>query len=256
VNNVSLLAKIYNLNSLNINKSDAFIGYLLANYTGLISEIKLGILNRTIILPVGGIFKSNTEMDSMAIVNFNILNKTLGNINYASLVIVGLKNFSYMNNLVQFINENKLKILNLNFTQIFVQGINNQILEILNLWYIMIFIALIFLSYIITIKVIRDNSNELIMIRIIGLNRRNMIMLILIFISLISFTSSIIGISLGLVGSQIISTMFHWFLKNVYISPFISLYQLVYFVMITIISSLIGSIFPVFKYAKIKYIEL
>jgi ABC-type lipoprotein release transport system permease subunit len=130
-----------------------------------------------------------------------------------------------------------------------------QVVTFLNIWSIAVYAAVALASYIVSTRLVIESSYELSMLKALGAKKHQIFTLMLTYITTIAFISSILGISIGITGTQAVSTMFRWMLQNVDITPFLEAEQATQIFLLTFISSIIGCIYPVIKSARTKYME-
>jgi ABC-type lipoprotein release transport system permease subunit len=128
----------------------------------------------------------------------------------------------------------------------FVQQTNLQTLSFLNAWSIAVYAAVSAASYTIATRLITESSYELTMLSALGAKKRLIFALILCYTMTVALIGSILGISLGVAGAQIASTLLRW-IKNTGISPFLDPLQAFQILLLTLFSSVLGCIYPALK---------
>jgi ABC-type antimicrobial peptide transport system permease subunit len=96
----------------------------------------------------------------------------------------------------------------------FVQQTNLQTLSFLNAWSIAVYAAVSAASYTIATRLITESSYELTMLSALGAKKRLIFALILCYTTTVALIGSILGISLGVAGAQIASTLLRWAKKH------------------------------------------
>ena len=146
---------------------------------------------------------------------------------------------------------NDIKIIKIQQLTEFGQAINNQTANFINIWSIAIYAVVIAASYIIATRLITEAEYELYTLRAIGAKKKGTISLIVIYTLTILFLGSIIGITIGIVGTQMASTVVRWIWGNSLLAPFLQPEQALQILLIALTSSLIGSIYPATKATQI-----
>jgi ABC-type antimicrobial peptide transport system permease subunit len=89
----------------------------------------------------------------------------------------------------------------------------------------------------------------------IGAKKRLVFTLILAYTVTIALLGSILGIALGIAGTQAASTMLRWILPSVDVTPFLEAEQALQTLLLTLASSVIGCIHLALKSARTRYME-
>jgi ABC-type lipoprotein release transport system permease subunit len=95
-----------------------------------------------------------------------------------------------------------------------------QTVAFLNVWSIAVYAVVAAASYIAATRLITESSYELAMLTAIGAKKRLTFTLILAYTITIALLSSILGIALGIAGTQTASTMLRWIMPSVDVTPF------------------------------------
>ena len=132
----------------------------------------------------------------------------------------------------------------------FAQDINNQTVVFINVWSLAIYCVVVAASYIVASRLVNEAGYELYMLRTLGTKKKATANLILIYTLTIAFVGAILGLSIGIVGTQTASTAVRWFLGNSMLAPYLEVSQLLGILLIATAASLIGSIYPAVKAAQ------
>jgi ABC-type lipoprotein release transport system permease subunit len=242
------------------NWTEANAGELLARAFSikLGDEIGIALSERNVKVKVVGIFRSQTQCDTELLVHMKTANMLEGNDLTVSFIEFSLKDNinsrEALSQIAQLLPENA-KLIQAQQLKTFAQQINMQVVNFLNIWSIAVYAAVAVASYIVSTRLIIELSYELSMLKALGAKRHQIFTLMLAYIATIAFLSSILGISLGIAGTQTASTMLRWMLQNIDITPFLEVEQAIQTLLLTFISSIIGCIYPVIKSARIRYVE-
>jgi ABC-type lipoprotein release transport system permease subunit len=242
------------------NWTDANAGELLARalLIKLGDEIGIALGEKNIKVKVVGIFRSQTQCDTELLVSMKTANMLEGNNLTISFIEFSLKDDinsrEALSQITQLLPENT-KLIQAQQLKTFAQQINMQVVNFLNIWSIAVYAAVAVASYIVSTRLIIELRYELSMLKALGAKKHQIFTLMLAYTATIAFLSSILGISLGIAGTQTASTMLRWMLQNVDITPFPEVEQAIQTLLLTFISSIIGCIYPITKSAHIRYVE-
>jgi ABC-type lipoprotein release transport system permease subunit len=242
------------------NWTEANAGELLARALSikLGDEIGIALGERNVKVKVVGIFRSQTQCDTELLVPMKIANILEGTDLTISFIEFSLKDNvnsrEALSQIAQLLPENA-KLVQAQQLKTFAQQINMQVVNFLNIWSIAVYAAVAVASYIVSTRLIIELSYELSMLKALGAKKHQIFTLMLAYIATIAFLSSILGISLGIAGTQTVSTMLRWMLQNVDITPFLEMEQAIQTLLLTFISSIIGCIYPITKSARTRYVE-
>jgi len=263
VSNVEQFLKIRNayLNGTSAkNLTECDVGELLAKTFSLNinDEINLSINNTNTTIKIVGIFKSQTQSDTEIIVPIETVNKLLKNNKTISLIELTLKdntNIKEAINKITSILPQNVKLIHVQQLKEFTEQMNTQTLNFLNIWSLIVYTIVAITSYIIATKLVIESNYELFMIRALGAKKLYTFSFVLTYITLITFLGSTLGIALGITSTQIISTILRWIWPSIDITPFLNIQDTIQTLTLTLLSAIIGCIYPAFKSTHIKYME-
>jgi ABC-type lipoprotein release transport system permease subunit len=242
------------------NWTDANAGELLARALSikLGDEIGIALGEKNVKVKVVGIFRSQTQCDTELLVYMKTANMLEGNDLTVSFIEFSLKDNvnsrEALRQIAQLLPENA-KLIQAQQLKTFAQQINMQVVNFLNIWSIAVYAAVAVASYIVSTRLIIELRYELSMLKALGAKKHQIFTLMLAYIATIAFLSSILGISLGIAGTQTVSTMLRWMLQNIDITPFLEVGQAIQTLLLTFISSIIGCIYPITKSTRTRYVE-
>jgi ABC-type lipoprotein release transport system permease subunit len=137
----------------------------------------------------------------------------------------------------------------------FAQQMNEQTLNLLDVWSLVVYIAVVASSYVVAARLVAESSYELAMLRALGAKRRFIFRLVLTYAMGIAFLGSVLGVAMGVAGSQIVSTVLRWLLPSTHLAPFIEFGQAVKIVLLTLVSSAFGGLRPALAASRARYVE-
>jgi len=233
-------------------ENQANIGIILSKLTSI---NKNDILNLTINgkptqLKVTSIIQTNQQTDTQIITPLSTLQTLTQNTNQISHIEFTIKDTNQankiLNNLTQTLPPNT-KITSLQQITTFADNINNQTATFINIWSIAIYIVVTAASYLIVARIITESQYDLYILRTLGAKKSSIFSLILIYALTLAFLGALIGFSLGLVGTQTISTFIRWQFGNAFLAPSLEVTQILQLLLLTITAALIGSLHPAIK---------
>ena len=124
----------------------------------------------------------------------------------------------------------------------FIEEVDSQTVSFLEAWSLIVYAVVAAVSGVGTMRLVNECERELEILRSIGASRRKVVGLLLLSVSGLGFVGSLIGISLGIVGSQVVSTGLGWIKPGVELSPFLGLGQTLKMLTLATGSSVFGGL--------------
>jgi ABC-type lipoprotein release transport system permease subunit len=242
------------------NWTEADAGEILARAfsVSLGEDVSLTVGERHIKVRVVGVFRSQTQSDAELVAPMETANMLAGNNDTVSLIEFSLKegvdSREALGQIAQLLPEN-VKIVQAQQLKEFTLQINMQVMNFLNVWSIAVYAVVAAASYIAATRLITESSYELAMLTAIGAKKRLVFTLILAYTITIALLGSMLGIALGIAGTQTASTMLRWIMPSVDVTPFLEAEQALQMLLLTLASSVIGCIYPAVKSTRTKYME-
>ncbi|MGB9778231.1 MAG: ABC transporter permease [Candidatus Bathyarchaeales archaeon] len=220
-------------------------------------EIILTLNKKSIKAKVVGIFKTLTQDDTGVIAPLETVNYLTGN-DRISVIEFTLEESANNTEVVKRIGKLLPKdVMLVKVQQIdnFLQTINQQTLRFLFFLSVLVYIIVAIASYLITVRFLLESSYELLMLRALGAKKNFLVVLVLTYAIITSVTGSLLGIAVGLVGTQVASTILAWLSPSINIIPFLEFHQLAQILLLSTISSFLGSIIPALRLSHVRYVE-
>jgi len=221
-------------------------------------ELSLAVGDERVKVKVVGIFGSRTQSDAELIVPIEIANRLTGDNGTTSLIELSLKRGAdwqrVLGQIERALPEN-VKLIRAQQLGEFVLQLNVQTLTFLNVWSVAVYAAVVISSYVIAARVVTESSYELAMLRALGAKKRPIFILILTYTAAVAFLGSILGVALGTIGTQTASTILRWVQPSVEITPFLKVEQAFQTLLLTLVSSILGCVYPALKTARTRYME-
>ncbi len=232
------------------------LGRALSIKTG--DEITLTTGKNLLKVKVVGIARTQTQSDAELIVSIEAANQLAGNANKISFIEFALKENVNKEEAISDITQllpKDTKIVKVQHLKEFVQEMSQQTLSFLNLWALAVYAVVAAASYVIATRLLAESSYELAMIRTLGAKKRILFALILTYVVAITLLGSTLGIALGTAGTQAASTLFLWIGPSVEIEPFLEPSQAFLTLLLALIASTVGCLYPAFRCARRSYME-
>jgi len=240
ISNMSFLTGIKGRAAENVDEAD--VGKILAKTLNIsIGENITLSAKKALTVRVVGIIESKTQLDAEIVVPLETAWELSGDRSISLILIEDPKDDK-----IRSILPDNLELVQAQCIRDFVQQTNLQTLSFLNAWSIAVYAAVSAASYTIATRLITESSYELTMLSALGAKKRLIFALILCYTMTVALIGSILGISLGTAGAQIASTLLRW-TKNMGISPFLDPLQAFQILLLTLISSVLGCIYPALK---------
>lgn len=212
-------------------------------------EIDIAVNGNAVKVETAGIIRTFTQSDTELIVPMSVVDLLIvnnGEVSVIEFAITSGNNEEAMYSINELLPTN-VKIVKVQQTKTFVQELNSQTLNFLNLWFLAVYAIIIASSYVIATRLIVESRYELAMLRALGARRISVFQSILIVAVAISLLGFVLGIALGVSGAQILSTIAKLTWKDINISPFVNIEQVVQIALLTVASSIIGCMYPAVK---------
>jgi len=235
--------------------SETNMGIILANLAAVIKNAQFNITvnNKSAQLMVTGIIQTNQQSDTELTMPLTTLQSITQENTIVSFIEFSVKDQTQATkiiaNLTQTLPPNT-KITSTQQITAFAQDINNQTVAFINVWSIAIYTVVVASAYIIVARVVNESEYELQMLRTLGTKKTTTVNLILIYTLTLAFIGALIGLSLGIVGTQTAATLIRWKFGNALLAPFLEVNQALQIVLLTFASAFIGSVYPAIKGAQ------
>jgi ABC-type lipoprotein release transport system permease subunit len=219
--------------------------------------LTLTLNKKSIKAKVAGIFKTLTQDDTGVIAPLETVNYLTGN-DRISIIEFTLEESANNTEVIERIGKLLPKdVMLVKVQQIdnFLQTINQQTLRFLFFLSVLVYIIVAIASYLITVRFLLESSYELLMLRALGAKKNFLVVLVLMYAIITSVTGSLLGIAVGLVGTQVASTILAWLSPSINIIPFLEFHQLAQILLLSTISSFLGSMIPALRLSHVRYVE-
>jgi ABC-type lipoprotein release transport system permease subunit len=214
--------------------------------------LNFSINNQLVHLGVSGVVQSQTQSDSEIILSLSTL-QSITQTTPASFIEFSIKDTSQadktLSSLLQVL-PSALQITSLQQVGTFVEDVNNQTVAFINVWSIAIYSVVVAASYVISTRIINEAHYEFSMLRMLGAKKKIVSTSVLFYALTVSVVGSVVGVSLGVVGTQVGASLLRWIGFGSLLAPFLEVNQALMIVLLAFLSSFVGCIFPALKVAQ------
>ncbi len=235
--------------SISQGESQTDVGIILANLASvkLNDTLALAINNQPIQLLAAGVTQTDEQSDTELIMPLITLQTLTQNSSTISFIQFSLKDPSTKSETIANITQalpSDTKITQVQQVQTFVQSINSQTANFINVWSISVYIVIAASSYIVAVRAINEAKYELYMLKTLGARKNATISLIISYSITLAILGSLLGIALGVVGTQVTATGVRWMWGSFTLAPFLQPMQAFQIVLIALMSCFLGSVYP------------
>jgi len=244
----------------NASEMQANIGEVLARLASIHvgDEVGVTVGGRFFKVKVVGVVKTVTQSDAELIVPMKAADCLFGKNGKVSFIEFAPKDGNLGDEAISRITEllpANTKIVKVQQLRNFMQDVNSHTMSFLGLWSSMVYVVVTAASYILAKRLIAESSYDLAMLRALGAKKKLTFKLVLTYTTTIALLGSILGLAVGIAGSQMASTAVRWIWPSFEISPFLEVGQALQILLLTFASSILGCIYPAFKSSCKTYME-
>jgi len=240
--------------SVSLNRGEVDVGVVLANLArvSLHEQVNVTVNGQTSQLTVVGITETTHQSDTQLIMPQSALQELTQNRHAGSYIEFSLKTAGENQTLTSLSQTlpSDVKITKVQQVQTFIQDINGQTVNFINVWSIAVYVVITAASYIIATRLIDESRYELCMFRTLGAKKKATITLIILYTLTIAFLGSLIGIAVGIVGTQIAATGIRWLGGSFTLAPFLQPFQVVEILLLALAACLVGCMYPAARTAQ------
>ena len=232
--------------------TEANIGIILSNLANIqkSDNITLTINGQSTQLKIAGVTRTQTQSDSQLIIPLTTLHTMISQDSTVSYIEFSVKDTAKsaqtITNLTSTLPSN-IQILSTQQVISFASSINDQTVNFIDVWSIAIYIVVIAASYVTASRLINESEYDLYTLRTLGATKRSTLNLVITYVLVIGLLGSLLGLSVGIAGTQIASTAVRWVLGNNQLAPFIGVNQTLQILGISLVCAVAGGIYPAIK---------
>jgi len=232
--------------------TDADAGVILANIASINKndQVTLVVNEKSIQLKIVGITRAQQQSDSQLILPLATLQHLTGITQTVSMIEFSIKDPSKVSvTLANFTQAlpSTAKITSTQQVAAFASDINNQTVNFISIWSIAVYAVVVAASFVIATRAINEAQYDIYTLRTLGAKKRDSINLVLTYVLIVALVGSILGLSLGIVGTQLASTALRWAIGNTQLAPFLEVNQTFTILILSLAASALGAIYPAIK---------
>jgi len=236
--------------------SETDVGIILSQLASINKNdsVQITVNNQRAQLKVVGITQTTQQSDTQLIMPLATLQNLTQQNSTVSFIEFSLKNPDTNNKSIKNITQilpNDVKVTKIQQITQFAQSINNQTTNFINVWSIAIYAVVIAASYVMATRLVNEAKYELYTLRTLGTKKKATISLIITHALIIAFIGTIIGLAVGIVGTQVAATGVRWVWGNTQLAPFLQPEQAMQILLLALAASLLGSVYPAVKTTQI-----
>ncbi|MGD6932909.1 MAG: ABC transporter permease [Candidatus Bathyarchaeia archaeon] len=200
-------------------------------------------------LQVVGIVRTLTQLDGELVVPLETANTLVGNddLSFIEFTFKGdVNRQNALNNLSAALPSN-VAVVKVQQTSQFMQQSVGETLNFLSVWSLTVYLVVAAASYVVSTRLVIESDYELGMLRAIGARRGKVFFWVFSFSVLISLVGSVLGLTVGLVGTQVASAGLRWFWQSVQLNTFLEPLQVGQILFFTVVFSAVGCLYPACK---------
>jgi ABC-type lipoprotein release transport system permease subunit len=231
--------------------SEANMGVLLAKAcnVNLQEYVKVSAGGVMLNLKVVGIVRSQGQLDNELIVCLETAN-TLAGHRDASFIEFSFKDGVNRQGALDDLSASlpsDVAVVKVQQTATFLQHSNSEILSFLSAWSWTVYLVVAAASHAVATRLTVESEYELVTLKALGIKSRRVFALIFSYTVMLALAGTFFGLALGLVGTQVASTVLGWFWQGVVIAPFLEPIQVGQILVFSVVSSAFGCVYPAFR---------
>jgi len=219
-------------------------------------SISVASKDKIVSVQVAGIVQTSTQSDTEIIIPVEVADIIAENESEVSVIEFAVE--SNANQEIKSLSQllpADVKIVAIQQTQALIRDMNNQTLYFLNLWSVPIYVVVAATAYMIATRLIIESSYELTMLKTLGARRSLIFKMVILVTFAIALVGTVLGLAIGVGGTQIISTAIHWVWESIAVAPFLEAQQTAQIFLFALTSSLLGCLYPSVKATCKAYAE-
>jgi putative ABC transport system permease protein len=232
------------------NSGECNAGVLLAKTAGLSAGdyVNVTVSGHLVSLKLAGISNSNSQLDTELLVPletteaFSDENLSLIEFNTKS----GVNTQDVLSRLSASLPP-EVQIVKVQQTVAFLQSSTGEIHNFLTVWASAVYVLVAASSYVVCVRLIVESEYELDMLKALGAKRRGVFGTVFVYAVLAALAGGVVGVSLGVVGTQVASSGLRWLWPDVYVTPFLDFVQAGQIIGLSVMFGVLGCLYPAWK---------
>ena len=234
-----------------VKPSEANMGVLLAKAcnVNLQEYVNVSVGTVKLNLKIVGIVRSQGQLDNEVLVPIETANVLAGDGDVSFIEFSfkeGVNRQEALDELSSLL-PNDVEVVKVQQTATFLQRSNGEILNFLSAWSWTVYFVVAAASYVVSTRLTVESEYELVTLKAIGIKNRRVFAFVFSYTILLALAGAFLGLALGVVGTQVASTVLGWFWQGVVITPFLEPVQVGQILALSVVFSALGCVYPAFK---------
>jgi ABC-type lipoprotein release transport system permease subunit len=231
------------------NSSQANAGVILSNIASVYrgDQVNLTVNGKTVSLALVGVVDTTEQIDAQLILPLATLHVLSPNGDCVSFVEFTVSDPAQAKEVVANMTQALPSAIKIEGTQqmaVFAANINSQMIGFINVWSLVVYVVVAATAYVVTSRVINEAKYEFYVLGTLGAKRQLTVQLTLGYALAVATIGCLVGLSAGIVGTQVASTFARWILGDVGLAPFLEGIQAGQILLFGFIACFIGCLYP------------
>jgi ABC-type lipoprotein release transport system permease subunit len=236
---------------------EADIGMLFAETSSLDKDdyAVVTVGNDSLTVKIVGVTRTQSQLDSEIIVPIQTTDCLTVNGDFSFVEFrlkAGVDKQETINRIAALL-PNDVEVVKVQQTTLFLKQSTDETLNFLAVWSITVYVLVSTASYVISTRLIVESDPDLAILKAIGAKRRDIFTMVFTYTAATAVAGSVLGISLGVVGTQIASTVLRFVWHNAAVTPYLELNQIGQILLLSFVFSMLGCIYPALKSTQRNY---
>ncbi len=236
------------------NHGEGNAGALLAKTAGLSKGDYVNVTASGVVMSIKivGIADSRSQLDSELLLPLETTGTFTGS-NNVSFVEFSLKRGINREDAINQLSTAlpaDVQIVKVQQTAQFLQSSIGEIHNFLAVWSYAVYVLVAASSYIICTRLLVESEYEFSMLASLGTKRRGLFSIVFVYALLAALAGAVLGVSLGIVGTQAASSGLRWVWQNVSVTPYLDFVQVGQIIGLSVVFCVLGSLYPALKVTR------
>jgi len=200
-------------------------------------------------LTVTGAVRTLTQLDSELIVPLQTANTLAGSTDVSFIEFTFKDNVNRQNalNSLSEVLPTDVSVVKVQQTSQFMVQSVGETLNFLSVWSMAVYLVVAAASYVVSTRLVIDSDYELGVLKAVGAKGRSLFFWVFSSSVVVALVGSVLGVAVGLVGTQVASAGLRWFWQSVQVTTFLEPLQVGQILLFSLAFSTVGCIYPAFK---------
>ncbi|MCW3982382.1 MAG: FtsX-like permease family protein [Candidatus Bathyarchaeota archaeon] len=147
------------------------------------------------------------------------------------------------------------RVVKVQQTAAFLENSNSEVHGFLAVWSGVVYVLVAVSSYVLCTRLVIDSEYDLSMLKALGAKNQHLFLTLFGYAAVVGLVGGVVGVSLGIVGTQVAAAGLRWFWQNVSVTPFLGAAQVAEMIGLSLLFSLLGCLYPAVKSAQSKAVS-